>query len=86
MLTVCNTGKSRRERHHRTNEKYFILLFYFIQVHPCDGTHCPIGTLQSDKGDIHENAAEKSTLHPVELFRDYPKAPFYLKEGNLGWS
>ena len=45
--------------------------------------HCPIGTLQSDKGDIHENAAEKSTLHPVELFRDYPKAPFYLKEGNL---
>ena len=55
-------------------------------MHPCDGTHCPIGTLQSDKGDIHENAAEKSTLHPVELFRDYPKAPFYLKEGNLGWS
>ena len=44
-------------------------------------TRYPIGTLQSDKGDIHENAAEKSTLHPVELFRDYPKAPFYLKEG-----
>ena len=45
-----------------------------------------LGMLQSDNGEVHENVAEKQTSHPFKLFRDYPKSPRYLKEGNLGLS
>ena len=45
-----------------------------------------VGTLRSDNGDVHENVAEKPCpwKRPLKLSRDYPKAPCYLKEGNLG--
>ena len=45
-----------------------------------------LGILRSDNGDVHENVTEKYALHPFKLFRDYPKSPRYLKEGNLGLS
>ena len=43
-------------------------------------------TLRSNNGNVHENVAEEWTSHPFKLFRDYPKSPCYLKEGNFGWS
>ena len=45
-----------------------------------------LGILRSDNGDVHENVAEKQTLHPFKLFRDYPKSSRYLNDGNLGLS
>ena len=42
--------------------------------------------LRNYDGDVNENLAEKKTPHPFKPFRDYPKSPSYLKEGNLSWS
>ena len=36
-------------------------------------------TFQSDNGDVHENVAEKQTLHQFKLFRVYPNSPCYKK-------
>ena len=41
--------------------------------------------LRNYDGDVNENLAEKKTPHPFKPFRDYPKSPSYLKEGNLSW-
>ena len=41
--------------------------------------------LRNYDGDVNENLAEKNTPHPFKPFRDYPKFPSYLKEGNLSW-
>ena len=38
------------------------------------------GTSRSDRGDVHENFAEKQTPHPFKPFRDYPRSPSCLKE------
>ena len=46
----------------------------------------PLGTLRSDDGDVHENVTDKWTPHSFKPFRDFPKSPCYLKEGNLGWN
>ena len=43
-------------------------------------------TLRSNNGDVHENFAEKLAPRPFKSFRDYPKSPSYLKQGNLWWS
>ena len=45
-----------------------------------------LGTSRSDKGDAHENLTGKYAPNPFKPFRDYPKSPSYLKEGNLCWS
>ena len=44
------------------------------------------GPYDNDNVDVHENVAEKSTLHPFKHFRDFPDSPCYLKEGNFVWS
>ena len=44
------------------------------------------GPYDNENVDVHENVAEKSTLHPFKHFRDYPYFPCYLKEGNFVWS
>ena len=44
------------------------------------------GPCDNDNVDVHENVAEKSTLHPFKHFRDFPDSPCYLKEGNFVWS
>ena len=43
------------------------------------------GPYDNDNVDVHENVAEKSTLHPFKHFRNYPDLPCYLKEGNFVW-
>ena len=45
-----------------------------------------VGNIRSHDGDVNEKVAEKKTLHPVKVFRRYPKTPCCLKEGNLGWT
>ena len=45
-----------------------------------------IGTLRSDKGDVHDDVAEKQNSHHFKLFHDYPNSLCYLKEGDIGWS
>ena len=47
---------------------------------------CNRDLIWSDNSDVRENVAEKYMSHPFKPFRDYPKSPCYLKEGNLGWS
>ena len=42
-------------------------------------------TLWYDNIDIHENASEKSTSHPLKHFCNYPDS-CYLKEENFVWS
>ena len=45
-----------------------------------------VRTLRSNNGDVHENVAEKQTLHQFKLFRIYPNSPCYLKEVDFGLS
>ena len=45
---------------------------------------CNRDLIWSDNRDVRENVAEKYISHPFKPFRDYPKSPCYLKEGNLG--
>ena len=45
-----------------------------------------LGTSRSDNGDFRENLTGKQAPNPFKPFRDYPKSPSYLKEGNLCWS